>query len=364
MLQLSHLTYIYPDTDTPVLHDITFSLEAGDILLLAGGTASGKSTLCYALAGFVPHFFKGEMAGEVRLAGRSTQECALGEWVQQVGLVLQNPFNQISGARMTVFEEVAFGLENLGVPRAEIGPRVEAVLETLEIAHLADRSPYALSGGQMQRVAIASILVLRPRLLVLDEPTAQLDPEGTEEVFTVVRALAEQGATVVLATQQLAEAASFVTHALVLDRGRVALLGVAREVLSDPRLPEWRVEPPVYASLAARLNVSPPLPVTYEQALPVFRQLDSSSWANTSHQPPRERKQMPPVPPATPTPVEVHDLVFTYPSGVTALRGVSLRLEPGQVTAAPMARVRAPFRARSTASCAPNREPSTSATGT
>ncbi|MDQ4078225.1 MAG: energy-coupling factor ABC transporter ATP-binding protein, partial [Chloroflexota bacterium] len=243
LLQTTNLTYHYPDTDSPALRDVSLSLPHGEILLLAGGTGSGKSTLCYALAGFVPHFYGGAIQGDVTLGGRSMRESALGEWVQHVGLVLQNPFNQISGARMTVFEEVAFGLENLGVPRAEMGERVSAVLEELEIAHLANRSPYALSGGQMQRVAIASILVLQPALLVLDEPTAQLDPEGTQEVFAVVRTLAEQGASVVLATHKLAEAADLGTRALILERGTVALEGGTRTVLTDPRLPDWHVEP-------------------------------------------------------------------------------------------------------------------------
>ncbi len=270
MLHVSDLTYFYPDTDVPALRDVALSLEQGEILLLAGGTGSGKSTLCYALAGFVPHFFNGELAGDVRLAGRSMRETPLGEWVQQVGLVLQNPFNQISGARITVFEEVAFGLENLGVPRAEIGPRVQRILEQLNIAPLAERSPYALSGGQMQRVAIASILVLRPRLLVLDEPTAQLDPEGTQEVFEVIRTLADEGASVVLATHKLSEAARLATRALVLHEGQVALQGDARAVLADPRLPTWQVEPPLYATLAARLGLPQPWPVTLEEAVEVF----------------------------------------------------------------------------------------------
>ncbi|MBA3531316.1 MAG: ABC transporter ATP-binding protein, partial [Ardenticatenales bacterium] len=255
MLRVTDLTYRYPDTDTAALHDITFSLAAGDLLLLAGANGSGKSTLCYALGGFAPHFFNGEITGDVTLGELSMRATPLGEWVQQVGLVLQNPFNQLSGARLTVFEEVAFGLENLGVSRAEMGERVRAILQQLEISELAERSPYALSGGQMQRVAIASILVLRPRLLVLDEPTAQLDPQGSTDLFALLQALAGQGSTIVLATHDLAQAAPFASTTLVLHRGRIALHGKTSTVLDDPRLAAWGVEPPLYTTLAAGAGV-------------------------------------------------------------------------------------------------------------
>ncbi|MGH2543828.1 MAG: energy-coupling factor ABC transporter ATP-binding protein, partial [Ardenticatenaceae bacterium] len=270
MLRVVNLTYRYPDSDAPALRDLSLSLEPGEVLLVAGGMGSGKSTLCYALAGFVPHFFQGEMEGDVYLEGRSLRGASLGEWIQQVGLVVQNPFNQITGARMTVFGEVAFGLENLGVPRAEIGRRVGSVLQQLGIAELAERSPYALSGGQMQRVAIASILALHPRLLIMDEPTAQLDPEGTREVFQVVRVLAEQGASVVLATHKLTEVAEFATRALVLHDGTIALEADTQTVLSDPRLAGWSVEPPVFVVLATEIGLPEPAPTTFSQAVEAF----------------------------------------------------------------------------------------------
>lgn len=333
VLHVSPLTYHYPDNDHPALRDITFSLNEGEVLLLAGGTESGKTTLCYALAGFAPHFFHGTLTGDVILDGRSLRGTSLGEWVQQVGLVLQNPFNQITGARATVFEEVAFGLENLGVPRAEMGERVQAILEQLDIASLAERAPSELSGGQVQRVALASILVLRPRLLVLDEPTAQLDPAATEEVFTLLHTLVEQGSTIVLATHHLAAAATLATRALVLHKGRIVREGPAPEVLGDPRLTEWHVEPPIYAPLAARLGVPAPLPVT----LPAAQQaLTTHPLRLTDAPAPWPFAAVPPLPPASPvlpTPVVVEGIYFRYPSGTPALRGASLRLEPGKVTA-------------------------------
>lgn len=327
MLQVTNLTYQYPDTSHPVLKGISFGIEQGQVLLVVGGTGAGKSTLCYALTGFVPHFFNGEIEGDVTLAGRSMRQTALGEWVKSVGLVLQNPFNQISGARTTVFEEIAFGLENLGIPREEMGQRVREVLAQLEIEHLAERSPYALSGGQQQRVAIASVLAMRPDLLVLDEPTAQLDPEGTAEVFAVVRGLAERGTTVVLATHQLAEVAPFVTHALILNQGEMGQFGAATELLRDTGLARVGVEPPLYVSVGVALGQKPP-PLTaaefgvaagaHPSDLPTYYPFDIAPTAIDA---------------VAPMPVSVEAISFAYPSGVQALQAVSVSFRPGEITA-------------------------------
>jgi energy-coupling factor transporter ATP-binding protein EcfA2 len=329
MLYITNLTYAYPDTDRPALSGISFTVERGQVLLVAGGTGAGKSTLCYALAGFVPHFFNGTLEGDIALGEQYMRSAVLGEWVKRVGLVLQNPFNQISGARATVFEEVAFGLENLGIPRAEMGQRVGEVLEQLEIAHLAERSPYALSGGQQQRVAIASVLAMQPEVLVLDEPTAQLDPDGTAEVFEVVRTLAQRGTTVVIATHQLAEVAPFVTHALVLHQGAVVRMGVADEILRDVTLATYGVEPPLYASLGTAVGRNPP-PLSAKE----FRVVRNTTDA-TITPPAYYPFTLPTVEVETvaPMPVAVEGLTFAYPSGVRALEGVSGTFTPGTITA-------------------------------
>ncbi|MBK6793309.1 MAG: ABC transporter ATP-binding protein [Anaerolineales bacterium] len=138
--------------------------QEGEFVSVIGPNGAGKSTLCYALAGFVPHFFKGEISGEIEVDGKLSSKSTLDTWVLNVGLAFQNPFNQISGAKYTVFEEIAFGLENIGVPRDEMKKRVEDAMSLTGISELADRSPYSLSGGQQQRVALTSILVMRPRL--------------------------------------------------------------------------------------------------------------------------------------------------------------------------------------------------------
>lgn len=277
LVTLEHVTYRYPLTETPALNDISLTVEEGEFVAVIGPNGAGKSTLCYALSGFVPHFFKGELSGSIRVEGREVRETALSEWVTRVGLVFQNPFNQISGAKYTVYEEVAFGLENLGVPRDEMKARVEEALALTGIRHLAERSPYSLSGGQQQRVALASILVMRPRVLVLDEPTSQLDPIGTREVFNVIRAMSKQGMTVVLVEHKIEWIAAFADRVIALHDGQILRTGAPGEVLTDPTLPARGFGVSRYtqvARTAAQNGWWPsgrPLPVTLEEAVAGFQ---------------------------------------------------------------------------------------------
>ncbi len=235
-VNLQNVTYKYPLTDKPVLENIDLQVEEGEFVAIIGPNGAGKSTLCYTLSGFIPHFYKGELSGRVEVAGLETRQSTLDEWVLNVGLAFQNPFNQISGAKYTVFEEIAFGLENIGVPRDEMKERVERALEMTGIRDLADRSPYSLSGGQQQRVALTSILVMEPRLLVLDEPTSQMDPIGTREVFGVVRKMAERGMTVILAEHKVEWIAQFADRVIALYEGRILLDGKPGQVLTSELL--------------------------------------------------------------------------------------------------------------------------------
>lgn len=205
-------------------------------MAVIGPNGAGKSTLCYTLSGFIPHFYKGELSGKVEVAGIQTQASTLSDWVLNVGLAFQNPFNQITGAKYTVFEEIAFGLENIGVPRSEMKERVQRALELTGISELADRSPYSLSGGQQQRVALTSILVMEPKVLVLDEPTSQMDPIGTREVFGVIRAMAERGMTVVMAEHKVEWIAQFADRVIALHEGKVLLDGKPGLVLTSDLL--------------------------------------------------------------------------------------------------------------------------------
>ena len=275
IINLQNVTYKYPLTDVPVLQDINLQVEAGEFVAVIGPNGAGKSTLCYTLAGFVPHFFKGELEGTVEVAGVESQNSTLSEWVLNVGLAFQNPFNQISGAKYTVFEELAFGLENIGIPREEMKARVEDAMRLTGISDLADRSPYSLSGGQQQRVALTSILVMQPKVLVLDEPTSQMDPIGTREVFSVIHNMAERGMTVILVEHKVEWIAKFADRVIALKEGQILLDGTPSEVLTSHVLPENGFGVSRYTSVARRAKDmgfwnGEKLPVTLEEAVEGF----------------------------------------------------------------------------------------------
>ncbi len=275
-VNLQNLAYKYPLTKTNALENINLQVREGEFVAVIGPNGAGKSTLCYALAGFVPHFFKGEISGEIEVDGRKSGESTLDEWVLNVGLAFQNPFNQISGAKYTVFEEIAFGLENIGVPRDEMKTRVEEAMSLTGISDLADRSPYSLSGGQQQRVALTSILVMRPRLLVLDEPTSQMDPIGTREVFGVVRRMAEEGMTVVMVEHKMEWIAHFADRVIALKEGQIFLEGTPGDVLTSDVLIENGFGISRYTSVAREakkqgLWKKEKLPVTLDEAVEGFK---------------------------------------------------------------------------------------------
>ncbi|HSL30132.1 MAG TPA: ABC transporter ATP-binding protein [Anaerolineales bacterium] len=275
IVTLQNVTYKYPLTQSPALQNINLQVEEGEFVAIIGPNGAGKSTLCYTLAGFVPHFFKGELTGTVEVAGIQSHNSVLNEWVLNVGLAFQNPFNQISGAKFTVFEELAFGLENIGIPREEMKRRVEDAMRLTGISDLSDRSPYSLSGGQQQRVALASILVMQPKVLVLDEPTSQMDPIGTREVFGVIHKMAERGMTVILVEHKVEWIAQFADRIIALKDGQILLDDVPSHVLTSPLLPENGFGVSRYTSVARKAQEMAAwkkerLPVTLEEAVEGF----------------------------------------------------------------------------------------------
>jgi energy-coupling factor transporter ATP-binding protein EcfA2 len=275
IVNLQNVTYKYPLTASPALQNINLQINEGEFVAIVGPNGAGKSTLCYTLAGFVPHFFKGELTGTVEVAGIESHKSTLSEWVLNVGLAFQNPFNQISGAKYTVYEEIAFGLENIGIPRDEIKVRVDETLNLTGIRDLADRSPYSLSGGQQQRVALTSILVMQPKVLVLDEPTSQMDPIGTREVFGVIREMAHRGLTVILVEHKMEWIAAFADRVIALKDGQILLEGTPSEVLTSPLLTENGFGISRYTSVARKaqeqgLWKKDKLPVTLDEAADGF----------------------------------------------------------------------------------------------
>jgi len=276
IINLQNVTYKYPLTDAPALQNVNLQVNEGEFVAVIGPNGAGKSTLCYTIAGFVPHFFKGEITGSVEVAGNESSKSSLHEWVLNVGLAFQNPFNQISGAKYTVFEEIAFGLENIGVPREEMRSRVEEALKLTGISDLADRSPYSLSGGQQQRVALTSILVMQPKVLILDEPTSQMDPIGTREVFSVIRKLSETGITVVMVEHKVEWIAEFADKVVALHDGSVLLEGNPQEVLTSDLLTDKGFGISRYTSVARKAQElgiwkKDKLPVTLDEAVEGFK---------------------------------------------------------------------------------------------
>jgi energy-coupling factor transporter ATP-binding protein EcfA2 len=267
MIQIHKFSFWYASAEYPALDRIKLDVAEGEFLGVVGANGAGKTTLCYALSGFIPHFYRGEQEGEVHFAGKPISQTSLGELAGQVGLVFQNPFNQISGARFTVREEIAFGLENLGLAKQEMERRIEETLDLVGIRELADRSPFSVSGGQQQRIAIASILAMQPRLLVLDEPTSQLDPQTTHDVFATLRSLVQKRKiTVVLAEHKLEWLAAFCDRVVALSEGRIRAEGTPEEVLASPQMLRLDIGRTQYSEVAARLSRKKKLPVTLEQA--------------------------------------------------------------------------------------------------
>lgn len=273
MITVDHLTYTYPNAHKPALCGVSFQVRQGECYGIIGANGMGKSTLCYALMGLVPHFYHGTIKGDVWLDGLNVPDASLADMPTRVGLVFQNPVNQFSGAKLTVEEEIAFGLENLGVPRDIMRERVREAAKTLRIDHVLDRNPYHLSGGQMQRVAIASVFALKPTVLVLDEPTSQLDPLGTAEVFQAIEALLAEGTTVVIVEHKTELLAAHCSRLCVLVDGQIVAEGTPESVFGHLNAANWGVEIPRY-SLAYR-GVYPEtgsVPVTLSEAVERLRQ--------------------------------------------------------------------------------------------
>ncbi|CAH2716936.1 Energy-coupling factor transporter ATP-binding protein EcfA1 [Neobacillus rhizosphaerae] len=269
------LKYKYPLSDMLALDDISFQVNEGEFIGIIGKNSSGKSTLCQALVGLVPHFYKGAYGGKVLVAGLEVKNHSLADISLKVGMVFQNPFTQVTGSKMTVYEEIAFGLENIGVPRKEMIDRIDDVLTLLKIEHVKDHNPFDLSGGQMQRMAIASIIAMKPDILVLDEPTSQLDPAGSEEVFNAIQSLSKQGITVILAEHKMEKVAQYCDRVLLLNDGRVVDVATPEIIFSRDDLETYGVLAPVYTRVCRALGVkkdgSDCYPVTLEAAERVLR---------------------------------------------------------------------------------------------
>jgi energy-coupling factor transport system ATP-binding protein len=249
MLALEAVTYRYAGARRPSLRDVDLALADGEVVGVVGASEAGKTTLCLVASGLAPRTVGGTLGGHVRLDGADATPLAMHQMAERVGIAFANPATQLSGVSGTVYEEVAFGPMNLGRPHAEVIDRTGAALVAMGIGDLADRDPSRLSGGQQQLVALAGLLAMRPAHLVLDEPTAQLDPAGTRLVADALRGLAAGGASILLAEQKTDLLADICDRVVVIEAGRIAFEGQARTVLADPRLAELGVAAPASVRL-------------------------------------------------------------------------------------------------------------------
>ena len=273
--KLEDVSYKYPLEDREILKNINLDIKKGEFWAVIGKNGSGKTTLCNVLRRFVPDFYKGELKGRITLEGKELKDYSAKEIVQKVGFVFQNPFTQISGVKETVFEEIAFGLENLALDAEYIRKRVEETLKLLHIEELRDKNPYELSGGQGQKVALASIIAMDPEIMVIDEPTSQLDPKGTQEIFEIIDILKKEGKTIILVEHKLELIAEYAEKVMVLDEGEMILSGNTEDVLKNKILMEKEIGIPQYAALAYRLMDKgkvkfEEIPITKEKAVEVF----------------------------------------------------------------------------------------------
>ena len=285
VITVENLRYRYPHAKELALDGLDFSVEKGEFIGIIGENGAGKSTLSQALMGLVPQFYKGAYGGTVMVDGIEAGRTPVAQLCGHVGLVFQNPFNQLSGAKDNVYEEVAFGMQNLGVPAEEMKNRVEEALKLLDIWQYRARNPFDLSGGQMQRVAIASVLVMRPDVMILDEPTSQLDPEGSDEVFKAVETLTGSGITILMIEQKIEKLAAYCDRILLLHKGKQIAFDTPQKVFSMPDLNNYGIQAPAFTRICKAEGVTladGTYPVTVEEAAGVLREkrLEASACAD------------------------------------------------------------------------------------
>ena len=327
MIRIRDLTFHYGDASKPALQDVNLEVEDGEFVLVTGPSGCGKSSLCRCLNGLIPHFYGGKIAGGLEVQGLDVMKHTTKELATRVGMVFQDPENQL--VAMDVEREIAFGLENLAFPKGVMAKRMEESLDTLGISGLRYRQVHELSGGEKQKVIIASVLALHPDILVLDEPTSELDPKSAEEVLSVVQRLNDElGITVILVEHRLDRVVHLVDRMIVLDEGRIVADGNPRAVLSNCDIASLGAGVPPIVRIVQRLrgngvNVDG-IPLTVKEGRSMLKEVFREAGG----------RELPQVESAHGKPViEIDKLWHTYPEGLTALKNVSLRICQGEFVA-------------------------------
>ena len=276
IIELRNYSYQYSAEDGPVLKNISCTINEGDFVGIVGCNRAGKSTLCKSIVGILPFVFGGEWDGEVVIDGTSLNETHGKGVMDVVGIVFQDAESQFT--QQTVEDEIAFAMCNFGYDRKLMRERVKFAADACGLSNMLDRSPYRLSGGQQQRLAVACILALQPRVIILDESTSQLDPIGRDEIFRLVGELHKAGKTVIMVDHNIEKIAETVDKVLVLHNGELVAYDTPHKVFADKKtMNEHFVRIPQVTdaaiALKEQLNDSDEMPVTLEEAVPVFAAL-------------------------------------------------------------------------------------------
>ncbi len=332
---INNVTYKYPGSDKPALRNINLKVRKGEILLITGPTGAGKTTLCNLINGLVPHFYGGSLEGDVIVHGINTRNSYIGYLSTIVGLLFQDPSSQLVTA--SVEDEIAFGLENLGLNIDEINERIDWVLDFIGLSEYKQQPPYALSGGQQQACALASILAMKPLIYVLDEPTSNLDPIGSLSVFKLLRKISlEEKKTIIIVEHKLEELIDLVDRVIVMNEGKILMEGNPREILGGEAefLNSIGLEAPQVALFAHEvkklgINLSS-IPLTidegYEKFSEIFKNIkrEASIQKEAFYQKDNIEKEVI---------IQVKDVWFQYPSGSMALKGVTTNFYRGDFVA-------------------------------
>ena len=269
-IHIADLKYEYPGSRQPALLLDELDFGKAEICWIAGLGGAGKTTLCRLLAGLIPHFYRGKLSGSLQIQGQDARRLSLSEITGMIGFVMDDPFDQLTRATYSVRDEIAFGLQNLGLPRREITMKVEESMEELGITHLADRLPTSLSAGEQQRVVIASITARHPQVLVMDEATNQLDPQGAEAIFRLATYLRSAGNTIIMVEPRSDKISQIADRLVLLHQGKVLANGPVAKVLNTGVFENVGLRLPSYPELASVLITggiySGRLPVSLSEA--------------------------------------------------------------------------------------------------
>lgn len=324
-IEFQNVSFRYAGADKYALRDINVKIEPGEIILVTGPAGSGKTTFCSCINGLVPHYHEGELKGQVTVRSYNTQRARIGGLASLVGMVFQDPESQLVSS--SVIDEVAFGPENLGVPRAEINQRVAEALKSTRLAGFEEREPHNLSGGEQQACVIAATYSMHPEIYVMDEPLANLDPEGRNHVLQVLVEVAKQRKkTLVIVEHSLEEVLPLVDRVIVLDQGQIVRDGTVNEVLAGGDIPRVFTRPGIIR-LADKYGLS----LKTFTAEKFYADLNSRNhlgvidFTKQTDPPPRETSSTPII--------EFQNVHYSYKGNNAALKGVNLTIHQGELVA-------------------------------